>query len=167
VTKAKPSKSARKREFLALQDLGEQLIDLTSEQLVSVGLDDALLRAILDTKNIKSHSALRRQKQLIGKLMRAVDPEPIHLALARFGSQDRLDKSIFQSAESWRDRIAAEGSTGLQAFYAENGQQDPQLDSLVAELGSATREAARRQICRRLFRALHRQISGRMHSSAE
>lgn len=167
MTKAKPSKSARKREFLALQDLGEQLIGLTSGQLATVGLDDALLRAILDAKHIKSHSALRRQKQLIGKLMRGVDPEPIRLALARFGSQDRLDKSVFQSAESWRDRITAEGRAGLQAFYAETGQQDPHLDSLVAELGSTTREAARRQIRRRLFRALHLQISGRMHSSAE
>lgn len=167
MTKAKPSKSARKREFLALQELGEQLIDLTSEQLVTVGLDDMLLTAILDAKNIKSHGALRRQKQLIGKLMREVDPEPIRRALARFGSQDRLDKSIFQSAESWRDRIADEGSAGLQAFYAENRQQNPHLDSLVAELDSTTREAAQQQIRRRLFRALHLQISGRMHSEAE
>ncbi|MCP5091593.1 MAG: DUF615 domain-containing protein [Gammaproteobacteria bacterium] len=83
MTESKPSKSARKREFLALQKLGEQLIALKTSELQEIGLDEELLEAVLDAREIKAHSALRRQKQYIGKIMRRVDPEPIRAAIAR------------------------------------------------------------------------------------
>ena len=79
----KPSKSARKREYLALQKLGEKLITIRESDLQSMPLDEDLLEAIMETRRIKSHGALRRQKQYIGKLMRHVDPEPINAALER------------------------------------------------------------------------------------
>ncbi len=83
MTELKPSKSARKREFHALQKLGEDLIKLKEPDLLDMGLDEDLLEAVLAARRIKSHSALRRQKQYIGKLMRKVDPEPIRAALSR------------------------------------------------------------------------------------
>ena len=79
----KPSKSARKREYLALQKLGEELLTLRESDLQGIALDDALLSAVIEARQIKSHGALRRQKQYIGKLMRHIDPEPIRTALAR------------------------------------------------------------------------------------
>ena len=79
----KPSKSARKREYLALQKLGEELITIRESDLQSMPLDEDLLEAIMEASRIKSHGALRRQKQYIGKLMRHVDPEPINAALER------------------------------------------------------------------------------------
>jgi len=51
--------------------------------LLGIELEDELLEALLEARRIKSHGALRRQKQYIGKLMRQVDPEPIRAALAR------------------------------------------------------------------------------------
>ncbi len=83
MTELKPSKSARKRQYLALQKLGEELIALNESDLRQIGLDEDLLEAVLDARQIKSHSALRRQKQYIGKIMRHVDPEPIRAALQR------------------------------------------------------------------------------------
>ena len=83
MTDLKPSKSARKREFLALQKLGEDLIRLKESDLLEIELDEDLLEAVLAARRIKSHSALRRQKQYIGKLMRRVDPEPIRAAISR------------------------------------------------------------------------------------
>lgn len=80
----KPSKSARKREYLALQKLGEELIALRASELQSMPLDEGLLEAIVEARHIKAHGALRRQKQYIGKLMGALeDPEPIREALER------------------------------------------------------------------------------------
>ena len=79
----KPSKSARKREYLALQKLGEELITLQESDLQSMALDEDLLEAVLEAKRIKKHGALRRQRQYIGKLMGRVDPEPIRTALER------------------------------------------------------------------------------------
>lgn len=83
MTDLKPSKSARKREFLALQKLGEELIALHESDLQEMGLDEELLEAVLDARQIKSHGALRRQKQYIGKIMRQIDPEPIRAAMKR------------------------------------------------------------------------------------
>ena len=83
MTEAKPSKSARKREYLALQKLGEELLTLRDSDLQQIELDDDLLSAVLEARRIRSHGALRRQKQYIGKLMRSVDPEPIRAALDR------------------------------------------------------------------------------------
>ena len=77
----KTSKSAKKREHLSLQVLGEQLIGFQEAQLRAMHLDGELLDAIVLASKIKSHSALRRQRQLIGKLMKHVDPEPIRAAL--------------------------------------------------------------------------------------
>ena len=79
----KPSKSARKREYLALQKLGEELITLKQSELDSLPLDENLLEAILEAQQIKAHGALRRQKQYIGKLMRHIDPEPLRLEIAK------------------------------------------------------------------------------------
>lgn len=79
----KPSKSARKREYLALQKLGEELIPLQEQDLRSMGLDEDLLEAVLEARRMSKRGALRRQKQYIGKLMSRVDPEPIREALDR------------------------------------------------------------------------------------
>ena len=83
MTETKPSKSARKREYLALQKLGEQLLTVKESDLLSMDLDEELLAAIQDARRIKSHGALRRQKQFIGKLMRGIDPGPVRAALER------------------------------------------------------------------------------------
>ena len=77
----KPSKSAMKREHLARQKLGEELITLRVADLRSLPLEEDLLEAVVDARGMKSHGALRRQKQYIGKIMRHVDPEPIRAAL--------------------------------------------------------------------------------------
>lgn len=66
-----------------MQKLGEELIALKESDLRQIGLDEGLLEAVLDARQIKSHSALRRQKQYIGKIMRHVDPEPIRAAMTR------------------------------------------------------------------------------------
>ena len=80
----KPSKSARKRAYLALQKLGEELITLRETDLQTVPLDEDLMEAVVEARRIKKHGALRRQKQYIGKLMgRLDDPEPIRQALER------------------------------------------------------------------------------------
>jgi ribosome-associated protein len=83
VTELKPSKSARKREYIALQKLGEELISLKESDLDSLPLDDGLRDAITEARQIKAHGALRRQKQYIGKLMRHIDPEPLRAEMAK------------------------------------------------------------------------------------
>ena len=86
----KPSKTARKREHLALQELGERLIGLSADELSRMAVDDELRDAVLAASEMKAHGALRRQKQLIGKLMRHIDAIPIRQALAARTHNDRI-----------------------------------------------------------------------------
>jgi 5-(carboxyamino)imidazole ribonucleotide mutase len=79
----RPSKSARKREALAAQKLGEELILLKDTDLVALELPERLTQAIREARGIRSRAAGARQKQYIGKLMRDIDPDPILAALAR------------------------------------------------------------------------------------
>ena len=83
MTELKPSKSARKRKYLALQKLGEELIVLKESDLDTLPLDDGLREAVMEARQIKSHGALRRQKQYIGKLMRHLDPEQLKVEMAK------------------------------------------------------------------------------------
>lgn len=161
---SKPSKSARKRETLALQSLGEQLIGLAPEQLESIGLDDALHEAILAAKSIRAHGALRRQKQLIGKLMRSADPVPIAAALEAFGSDARLEKEVFRQAEKWREQLTSGGKTALDEFTAVAGYSNELLADALSRWMAAANDDARRVALRRIFREIHKDLLSKMRN---
>jgi len=163
---SKPSKSARKREYLALQSMGEQLIELTTEQLASISLDKQLLEAVQTAKSMKSHGALRRQKQLIGKLMREVDPEPIRVALDSFGRNDTLAREVFRQSEHWRNRIATEGSAALADFFALIGGENRALQEQSKAHEAATHDKARRLIRRRIFTEIHKELASRVQNTS-
>lgn len=163
---SKPSKSARKREFQAVQELGEQLIELTDEQLNGLDLDESLLDAVLSARSIKSHSALRRQKQLIGKLMRDADPVPIRAALDGLGRHDRREKDLFRQAELWRDRIENEGKDALISLFATLGHENQDLSAKTKAYCAAPNDKARRDVLRKIFREIHKELSAKMQNTA-
>ncbi|MGH8201624.1 MAG: ribosome biogenesis factor YjgA [Steroidobacteraceae bacterium] len=108
-----PSKSARKRAAHAAQDLGEELIRLRDADLEALGLPEPLADAIREARHIRSRAGGARQRQYIGKLMREIDPEPIHAALAARSERDAIETQLFKRAESWRERLIAEGEAAL------------------------------------------------------
>jgi len=83
----RPSKSARKREALTAQKLGEELILLRDADLDALELPEPLSEAIREARRIRSRAAGARQRQYIGKLMREIDLEPILAALGASGDQ--------------------------------------------------------------------------------
>lgn len=156
---AKPSKSAKKRAAAALQKLGEKLILLSREQLAAIDLDPELRDAVHEARNINAHGALRRQKQLIGKLMRGMDPSPLQAALARVAEQERPAKDLFRCAEAWRDRITAEGASALAEFCAATGRRSDQLEQALKDYGNARSDSARKHTRRRIFRHVHDELT--------
>jgi ribosome-associated protein len=162
VNDAKPSKSARKRNHLALQALGEKLIPLELAELEKLALDEALFDAIVHAKSIQSRGALRRQRQLIGKLMREADADAIQASLDKLGMQDGQAAETFREAERWRDRIAAEGADGVSEFTARTGdmdtESDTELEKLLRELEAARNEPAKRRVRRRIFREIYKRL---------
>lgn len=156
---AKPSKSARKRDHLALQVLGEKLIPLELDELDRLDLDEPLFEAVVRAKRIRSPSALRRQRQLIGKLMREADADAIESALHKLGRQDRATRQRFRDAERWRDRVCTNGATAAAEFMQLVGGSGGDLEGLRRELTAAKSESARRSVRRRIFREIYRKLA--------
>lgn len=121
-----PSKSQRKRDMTALQKIGETLVRLPAAQLAKIPLESVLYEAILLARQLKSHEAIRRQMQYIGKLMRFVDPIPIQAALDKIESKSKQGKAQFHLIERWRDRLIAEDDATLQQFLDEFPGSDRQ-----------------------------------------
>jgi ribosome-associated protein len=155
VTESKPSKTEKKRVQQELQALGEQLIALNDTELSSFNLDERLCDAVRKARTIKSHGALRRQKQLIGKLMRELDPNPIRAELTQLRADGVREKRVFARAEKWRDRLVREGAMALDAFADETGDADAELKALLAELSVAFSERDEKTVKRKIFRRIH------------
>ena len=142
-----------------MQALGEQLIDLGEEQLRDLELPEILFDAVTAASKIRSRGALRRQCQLIGKLMRSVDPEPIRRAIEMLQRQEKSDKEIFRRAEHWRDRIAEGKHDGLNEFFAITGNTSRTLSTLLDEYLAVQEETARRALRRKIFRQVHEELT--------
>lgn len=155
MTESKPSKSELKLRQLELQRLGESLIGLDADALASLPLYERLRDAVLHAGKIRSRGALRRQKQLIGKLMRDVDAEPIRAALVRLGADDAATRRLFAEAERWRDRIVAEGPEALSDFVTTTGVSDTELGKWLAELAVCGNERVEKTLRRKIFRRVH------------
>lgn len=126
------SKTARKKQMLALQKIGEALVDLPAPQLAKIPLEWPLDEAVAAARSLTTHEARRRQLQFIGKLMRNLDVEPIAAALEKVQLKGQLSKAKFHQVERWRDRLISEGDEGIQEFlqkYPDGSNQ--QLRQLV------------------------------------
>jgi ribosome-associated protein len=109
---------------------------------------------------MRAHGALRRQKQLIGKLMRSCDPEPIRHALAAREVDDRQAKRIFADAERWRDRITTGGDGAVRSFCELTGASAASLNDLLGRIRTAPSERIEKGLRRQLFRDVHDALMG-------
>jgi ribosome-associated protein len=99
------SKSERKREVTALQDLGKRLLELSQEQLNNIRISQELQDALILAKTLKSRGARRRQMQYIGVLMRRIDPEPIRLMIHEIDKGQKHKAREFQQLETMRNSL--------------------------------------------------------------
>ncbi len=149
-----PSKTQRKQAMHALQALGERLLALNPEQLAQVDLPEALREAVAAARRMRSREALRRQVQLIGRLMREVDPAPIRAQLEAWSGQSRAATAVHHRIERWREQLLADDAA-LTAFAREQPHAD--LQGLRACVRAARAEQLAGKPPRH-FRALFRLI---------
>lgn len=119
------SKSEMKRDMEALQKLGEELVALKPAVLAKFPLDEDLREAIADAQRFEKE-ARRRQLQRIGKLMRAVDPEPIQAALDLLNNKHSQQSIELHKLEKMRDRVVAEGDKAINDVMALHPKADRQ-----------------------------------------
>ncbi len=150
-----PSKSQRKRDMEALQKLGEALLPLADAELAKLPLTDELRSAVQQAKAIKAHGGRKRQLQYIGKLMRAIDAEPIRAALEQRQLRARAQTQRFHQWEELRDRLLRDGEPVIEEICQRYPQAERQrLRQLHRQ---AVKEREREQApkaARNLFRYL-------------
>lgn len=148
------SKTQRKKQVTALQDLGAELVKLKDDQLAAIELPETLRDAVLEARRIGSFEGRRRQMQYIGKLMRNVDAAPIRAALDALQAEPRRETALHKRAESWRERLLAD-----EAALAEFVRAYPQAGArhMQTLISAALREREAGQPPRH-FRALYQLI---------
>lgn len=114
----RPSKSQRKRDSDALQDLGAALIDLSADRLAKIEMSETLRAAIREAQRLTRNEAKRRQRQYIGKLMRNEDPVPIRAALDAIAGVSAVANEQMHRLERLRLQLLDDEATALAEITA-------------------------------------------------
>jgi len=157
---AGPSKSQRKREMIALQRLGERLVEAPPSTVASLELPEILTDAIALARRITAHEGRRRQMQYIGRLMRRVDAEAVRARLELDDAHHHAEVAVMHAAERWRDALLAQPERLSEFVGRYPGTTSIGLHPLVRAAGA---EAARQQHgrhYRELFRTLRDILAG-------
>jgi ribosome-associated protein len=131
------SKTRRKAQMHALQDLGIALVELDGRRLAEMAaaanLPERLVDAIVQARGITAWGGRKRQLQYIGKLMRDIDPEPIRRQLDAWAHGHHLDVARERAIESWRERLMSEPDA-LDALSVQHPSLDrARLRALIAQ----------------------------------
>ncbi|AXF77381.1 ribosome-associated protein [Erwinia tracheiphila] len=106
------SKSEIKRDAEELKRLGAELVDLSKNLLDKIPMDEKLRDAIELAQKIKKEGR-RRQLQLIGKLLRSRDEDPIRQALDKLKNRHNQQVALFHKLEMLRDRVVEQGDDAM------------------------------------------------------
>jgi ribosome-associated protein len=154
LTDARISKTRRKNEMNALQNLGAELVKLSRERLEKMDLPERLFQELLEAQRITANGAIRRQMQFIGKLMREVDAEPIAEQLAAIKGESAAAKAEFHALERWRERLL-EDDEALTEWLARHPDTDAQqMRQLIRNARKEAAETKPPKSSRQLFRLL-------------
>ena len=105
------SKTEQKKAVQRMAALGEQLSELNVKQIQKLPVEERLIDALLDVRNITSHEARRRQFLRIGKLLRNEDEAVI---LSYLTPQQGAKKTA--QLQRWVDRMIAQGDPAIKEF---------------------------------------------------
>lgn len=157
----KPSKSQRKRDSTALQELGAKLTELAPAALKKCALPEELHDAILEFQRLPNkHGARHRQLQFIGKKMRDLTEEEVARIAAEVTQDVTLEKRRFMELEKMRASLLA----GNRRLLEQLGRDYPDADiDLIKDLIRQAKNEEQREATplasRKLFRLL-RQLHG-------
>jgi ribosome-associated protein len=128
-----PSKSQVKRELLALQELGKQLVDLPVEKLRQLPLSDTLLEAIRLAQRITSREGRRRQIHYVGKLVRQADADAIRAQLDVWEHGSREQTQAMHRLEALREHLLNDDDALTRLLNDYPGADAQHLRTLIRE----------------------------------
>jgi len=157
-----PSKSQRKRESTALQDLGEELVGLSKERLAKIDMPERLLEAILEAQRITAHGGRKRQLQYIGKLMRSAEVEPLQAAVDELKGQSAATTARQHRLEALRSKLM-----GDEAAFKQLAEDYPAADiQRLRQLRRNALKEAEQKKPPKSFRELFRELRALDEESA-
>ncbi len=154
------SKSQKKRNMLALQSVGAELVLLSTDVINKLDLPDELRVAVLDAKRIpgSKHGGNKRQMQYIGRLMREVDPAPILVQLQALKAPNQKQTAQHHLAERWRERMLTD-ATSIAAFVREFPEaEQAMLEKYLADAKDDHAKQRPPKNFRLLYQTLHKHI---------
>jgi ribosome-associated protein len=161
-----PSKTKVKKQMHELQDIGEQLVELSTDKLRELELPERLRDAVFEMKRINKFGAQRRQMQFIGRLMREVDPAPIVAKLDAWNGKSNEHVAWLHQVERWRDRLL-ENEDALTELLAAYPQADAQrLRTLIRNAQKEKELLKPPRSYREIFQALREIIPQHTSTSA-
>lgn len=156
-----PSKSELKRQMHALQQLGEELVELPARRLEQIPMSAKLQEGVELARRLKQREARRRQLQYIGKVLRTEDLAVIQEKLDAFRNEGLFARQQHHLAERWRDRIIEEGAPAIEALLEEYPHFDRQpLRQLQLQAQREQQREAPPAAARKLFRHLREGLDG-------
>lgn len=161
------SKSQLKREAHAAQHLGEILAELDAGTLDQLPLTERLREALKKLQLMHSHGARKRQRQYIGKLMRAEDVEAIEAGLRQIDPNSPENQRLQMQTEAWRDALIQETDAitrfvddfpGVDVQHFRQLQRGARAEAEREEHGSATQA---------LFQAIRAEIRANTQAQSQ
>ena len=154
------SKSQLKREAAELTQLGKDLVALDAASLDKIPMDSQLRDAVDVARTIKSHGALKRQQQYIGKLLRNRDNTEVISAYENIRQQSSGTNAAFKQSEKWRELLLEEDkNSSLQEFIGRWPNVDRQkLRQLIRNARKETALNKPPKSSRELFRLIRETI---------
>jgi ribosome-associated protein len=154
------SRTRIKKEAEELQKLGEDLIQLSNQQLECMELPDDLRNALIEARSIKSNIAARRHRQFIGALMRDVDPEPIRQALMQTNANIPIESKTDKETRMWLEKLLTGDPAEMEAFlHACPGIERQRLRQLLRHIKKETTTGKSSQSLKLLEQLIHERQS--------
>ena len=156
------SKTELKAQMNELQKMGESLTELSPASLAKIPMDEELLDAVMLARRIlRKKEGYRRQLQLIGKIMRHLDTQPIEQALLVIQNSHKKTTDAFHKIELLRDELILQGDEAIEAVLLEHTLLERQkLRQYVRQAKKQQAENKPPKAARELFKYLKLVING-------
>lgn len=122
------SRTQIKKAALAVTDLGEQISQMTENEIKKLQLPADFTNAVLMLKTMDKGPALKRQRMFIGKMLRQNEPLIIEIKakFAEIEAKRKQQNAHFHQLEKWRDRLLQDGDEALSELLKAYPQVDRQ-----------------------------------------
>lgn len=153
-----PSRSAQRRDALAVLAFAERLVAQSPAWLDRASLPDDVKAEIATARRITAHGAHKRQLAFLAKVMRRHAPEDFAIARERLAddhAQQARDAAALHRLEALREALIADGDSALTPLLAAHPDADAQrLRALIRQARLQRDRSQPPAAAREIFRLL-------------